>query len=219
MSIELIRMKNPDKVIRDIHDVKFTEFGNVLNIEKNYIDEIVKYVEDDLLRPEIGSEYIVNIEEMHTFPIMKKIKHDIYGEMDIECGICHGHNDTLMGLEFHQGSEVNIVVSDFILAIARKEQMKNQKIYSDQLTLFYVPKGSVVELYDKTLHYCPFSSEDNGFSCIVVLLDKTNTTIDYHPNEILVKRNKWFIAHEDNKAKIEAGNVIGLLGEALKIKV
>lgn len=219
MSIELIRMKNPDKVIQDINDVNFTRFGNVLNVEKNKVDEIIKYVDEELLRPEVGSEYIVNIEDMHAFPIMNKIKHDIYGEMDIECGICHGHNDTLMGLEFHQGSEVNIAVSDFILAIARKEQMKNQKIYNEQLSLFYVPKGSVIELYDKTLHYCPFSSENEGFSCVVVLLDKTNTAIDYQPNDMLVKRNKWFVAHEDNKAKIEAGNVIGLLGEALKIKV
>lgn len=219
MSIELIRMKNPDKVIHDIHDIKFTEFGNVLNIEKNNVDEMIKYVEEKLLRPKIGSEYLVDIEEMHTFQVVKNIKHNVYGEMNIECGICHGHNDTLMGLEFHQGSEVNIAASNFVLAIAKKEQMKNYKIDKDQLTLFYVPKGSVVELYDKTLHYCPFSSEDGGFSCIVVLLDKTNTSIDYQPNDLLVKRNKWFIAHEDNKAKVEAGNVVGLLGEALKINV
>lgn len=219
MSIETIREKNPDKIIHEIHEDVFLKFGKVIQSKQQEVNEFIKYVDDTITKPQIGSEYIVDIEEMHVFSIMDKIKHNVYGDMEIECGICHGHNDTLTGLEFHQGSEVNIAVTDFILAIARKEDMEDNKIYGEQLTLFYVPAGSIIELYDKTLHYCPFSSRESGFSCIVVLLDKTNTAIQYQPYDMLVKRNKWFIAHEDNKAKIEAKNVVGLLGEAVKIKV
>lgn len=218
MSIQTIRMLNPNHVIHDIHDAKFTKYGRIVHID-DHADELIKYVEENIKKVKAGNEYIVDIERLHKFEIVDEIKHEIYGELAIECGVCHGHNDTLMGLEFHQGSEINIAVTDFVLAVARREDMNQNKIHNDQLVLFHVPKGSVIELYGRTLHYCPFSCFKSGFSCIVILLDKTNTAIENKPNQMLVKRNKWFIAHENNKNKIEAGNIVGLLGEAIKIKV
>lgn len=54
---------------------------------------------------------------------------------------------------------------------------------------------------------------------LVILLDKTNSRITFKKGTLLTKRNKWFIAHIDNHAKINAGNVAGLLGEKLQINL
>lgn len=217
MTLEIIRKKNSHKVINEINDKGFSRYGRILHTAG--AANFVEYVTNTYEKPKKGSAYIVDIDGMHGFPVIDEIKRVVYGEMEIECGICHGHNNTLMGLEYHQGSEVNIAVTDFILALAKKEDMKENTIASERLKLFYVPAGSVIELYESTLHYCPFSCNEDGFSCVVLLLDKTNTSIPYKSGELLVKRNKWFIAHENNVDKIAAGNVAGLLGEAITINI
>lgn len=112
-----------------------------------------------------------------------------------------------------------MAITDCVLALGRKEDFQAPGIDKEALEVFYVPKGSVIELFEGTLHYCPFSADQKGFSTIVILLDKTNTPISYRKGELLTKRNKWFIAHVQNQKKIQEGNVGGLLGEPLQISL
>lgn len=216
MNFKTIQKKNPNLRIRSVNDTEFERYGRILHLDA---DPILTYTQEQSKLPESGSSYEPDIEKLHPFSIINRIKQDIYGSLPIEVGICHGHNSVLTGLEYHVGPEVNIAVTDCLLALGRKESLQNNTIQGDTLDIFYIPQGKVIELYEGTLHYCPFSADQKGFSTIVILLDKTNTSISYQPGSLITKRNKWFIAHVENTAKIEAGNVAGLLGTAIEIKL
>lgn len=213
--LETIRKKNPHVPIQHVQDEGFARYGRLCSFDAT---DIIKYTRQEYEIPVQGSTYSADMEQLHEFTLIKDITHSIYGNLPIEVGLCHGQNDTLTGLEYHMGSEVNIAITPCLLALGRVEDMENKKISAKQLEVFYIPAGTILELYETTLHYCPFSCNQNGFSTIVLLLDKTNTEIPYQRGELLTKRNKWFITHTSNMAKVEAGNVVGLVGPLLHIE-
>lgn len=209
-----LQKRNPKVCIKNVSEAAFSRYGKMMHLN---VDDLLQEAEKQYPIPVIGNTYIADIPALHPFACIAQIAHTVYGELPIEVGICHGHNTILTGLEYHIGSEVNIAITDCMLALGRKEDYKTSGIHAEALEVFYVPKGSVIELFEGTLHYCPYSADKTGFSTIVILLDKTNTPISYHKGDLLTKRNKWFIAHEQNEKKIKAGNVVGLLGEPLQI--
>lgn len=211
-----MRKKNPDMNIQNVNTAEFLRYGRILQADPQ---QIITYVKQHISIPEVGSIYESDIAELHTYDLFHDIKRNVFGELPIEIGLCHGHNTALTGLEYHIGSEVNIAVTDCLLALGRKEALNNNTIKGSSLEVFFIPQGTVLELYEGTLHYCPFSALKSGFSMLVILLDKTNSRITFKKGTLLTKRNKWFIAHIDNHAKINAGNVAGLLGEKLQINL
>ena len=88
-----------------------------------------------------------------------------------------------------------------------------------KIEAFKVPAGTVVEMYETTLHYAPCNAADGGFKCVVILPRGTNTLIDFAlvpegEDRLMTAKNKWLIAHED--AGIEdAFN--GLRGENISL--
>jgi hypothetical protein len=84
----------------------------------------------------------------------------------------------------------------------------------EKCELFYVPQGTVVELYATTLHYTPITVIDS-FKTICLLLRGTGDACSRQG--ILKKKNKWFIAHKDNIEKVQAGDYPGLKGKMIKI--
>lgn len=85
----------------------------------------------------------------------------------------------------------------------------------EKCELFYVPQGTVVELYATTLHYTPITVIDS-FKTICLLLKGTGDA--GQRRGILKKKNKWFIAHKDNVEKVQAGDYPGLKGKMIQIK-
>lgn len=83
-----------------------------------------------------------------------------------------------------------------------------------------VPAGTAVEVYATTLHYAPCTAQgENGFRCVIVLPEGTNTELDFPVDakgeeRLLTAKNKWLIAHEE--ANIE-GAFCGLKGENITI--
>lgn len=86
--------------------------------------------------------------------------------------------------------------------------------------LFFVPAGTVIEVYATTLHYAPCTAEgENGFRCVVVLPKGTNTELDFAAgvegeDRLLAAKNKWLISHEE--AGI-VGAFCGLKGENVTV--
>ena len=59
---------------------------------------------------------------------------------------------------------------------------------------------------------------DDGFGCIVALPEGTNTPLDTESKDkLLTAKNKWLLAHTENKAKIKQGAVAGITGENIFI--
>jgi len=60
---------------------------------------------------------------------------------------------------------------------------------------------------------------DNGFSCVVVLPEGTNTDLETAPKDkLLFKMNKWIICHENNMVLQDKGIYGGIRGTNFEIK-
>ena len=83
---------------------------------------------------------------------------------------------------------------------------------------FYVPAGTLIEVYATTLHFCPCQVSDAGFGCVVALPLGTNVPLDYAVSDpLLFRKNKWILAHEENQTLIDRGVVAGVYGVNYKI--
>ncbi|RGB64225.1 MULTISPECIES: DUF4867 family protein [Oscillospiraceae] len=219
MDIKELQRLNPDKKIYSIDDEAYKPYGRVLG--DVCVKDLVEYIDKNIEIPASGSKYVPSVPELEAFDCVKKIEDLVYGQMEVEAGYCAGYNDVLGGLEFHQGSEVAVTTTDTLFIVGKKQDMSDEgDIDGSKLEYFYIKRGQVVEMYSTTLHYCPVHVDDNGFFTLVILLRGTNTALD-HPsaNKLFTKKNKGFICHTSNTAKIEAGSYPGLKGDLIKINL
>lgn len=217
MNLEKLVKLNKDILIKDVEDKSFIEYGKVLS-DLDFTS-LVKYAEGNCLIPKDGNKYLASVKDIENFEVIDVIRDGVYGQLDIEAGLCAGQNTALTGLEYHQGSEVTIAVTDCVLIVGKVQHMYNNSYDACKAEAFYVNKGQAIELYGTTLHYTPCKVEKNGFMTIVVLLRGTNMPIESTDNRILTKKNKFFIAHESQEEKISSGAYPGLIGEMLNIKI
>ncbi|MBO5302810.1 MAG: DUF4867 family protein [Lachnospiraceae bacterium] len=139
--------------------------------------------------------------------------------MDIQAGRCVGHNQELNGIEYHQGSETIIALTDLLLILGKRSNMKQNHYDLSKTELFYVEKGTCIELYATTLHYTPCQVNEDGFATICILPKGTNMPVDKTDCEILTKKNKFFITHPSMTSKIEQGAKPYLSGDIVKIRI
>lgn len=217
MNLELIRNLNKDLKIRTVEDLEFNQYGKVLS-EFDF-SELIKYAEENIEIPEHGNLYSASVEKIENFQIIKKVKDCVYGTLEIEAGECTGQNTGLTGVEYHQGSEVTIAVTDCILIIGKLQDMEVNTYDSSKAEIFYLKKDQAVELYGTTLHYTPCKVNEKGFMTIVVLLKGTNSQVEKTESPILTKKNKYFITHSSQSEKIKSGAYPGLVGNVIEIKL
>ncbi len=213
--LENLKDKNPEYNIRDVHDVAFGAYG----IIHEYPSKEILHLLDDMIQvPSSGNAYQPSVAKLEALELIQKISFDVYGGLAVEAGSCAGNNTVLNGLEYHQGSETILAVKDFVLVVGKRQDMVGNMYDGTLCECFYVPKGTVVECFATTLHYTPCKVDDEGFKTVVLLPKGTNEPLEGLPKGILMRTNKWFIAHVDNTAKIEAGNYPGLTGKMIEIR-
>lgn len=121
--------------------------------------------------------------------------------------------------EWHTSSEINIAVTPLVLILGHIWDIGDGKIDSSKFKAFYLPKGTVVEVYATSLHFCPCEVSKKGFGCVVALPKDTNTNLEVEPQDkLLFRKNKWIIAHCENEALINRGVVAGITGTNYEIK-
>ena len=194
---------------------EFFPYGKILDIETKNIVEQAQKIE----MPAEGAVYVPSKEEFEKLTVMNTVKNEVYGGMPIQLGYCWGYNDTLNALEWHKCSEINIATTDLILLVGDiREIEEGNRFNSEKVKAFKLLKGEAVEIYATTLHYCPIQTSKNGFGCVVGLLKETNTELDFIcENKLIMGKNKWVIAHEDNAELISQGCIAGIYGENYKI--
>lgn len=215
MSLTEMKQCNPNIRMFDVHDDEFAPFGRVLSMDAQ---EISAYVSDKYPIPEDRSRYETDLKELHEFAISKRIQKEVFGYLPMQCGLVYGQNKILSGIEYHQGSEVNIAIQDCVLLLGNVQDIVHQHYDASKTTAFYLHQGDVIEVYATTLHYTPIQTSPAGFSTLVYLLEGTNTEISYVPGDMLTKKNKWYMTHATQKAKIELGYIAGLDGDLLQLK-
>lgn len=210
-----------DVVVHSVYDDEFKTFGRI--IECYDFSRIVEYMENNTEIPENGNVYFPSVDDMEADEVFNNLQNTFYGGMPIQIGYCNGRNTTYNGFEYHKGSEINIAVTDFMLVLGHTWQIEDNKFYVGNETVFYVPKGTAIEMYQTTLHLSPCRVCDAGFKDIVVLPKGTNTPLEVMSNDdkesvLLLQKNKWVIAHKDREPLIKQGAYAGLIGENKELK-
>lgn len=213
--LENLRNKNPEYTIHDIRDASFHPYGIV---HEYTMGDLLPLLDEMIQVPSTGNAYQPSVAALEDIELIQRISLDIYGGLAVEAGSCTGNNAVLNGLEYHQGSETILAVKDFVLIVGKRQDMVGNTYNGELCECFYVPAGTVVECFATTLHYTPCKVDDTGFKTVVLLPKGTNEPMEGLPKGILMRTNKWFIAHVDNTAKIEAGNYPGLTGKMIEIK-
>ncbi len=211
-----------DVEIKPVTDPDFASYGRVLT---GYdFSELIAYMEKETPIPESGNVYVASVPEMESIPVAQEIQKKVYGDMPIEVGYCNGRNSTWNGFEYHKGSEINVAVTDFMMILGHSWQIENNTYRFENARVFYVPKGTAIEMYQTTLHLSPCRVREEGFRGIVILPRGTNTPLtEKESNEdpetkLLLQRNKWVIAHPEREPLIKQGAYPGLLGENKELK-
>ncbi|MBE5914567.1 MAG: DUF4867 family protein [Pseudobutyrivibrio ruminis] len=212
-----------DVKIFSVFDDEFRTYGNVV---KGYdFSELTAYMEKNTDIPENGNIYVASVPEMENINIVNTIQNEIYGGMPIQVGYCNGRNSTYNGFEYHKGSEINVAVTDFMLVLGHTWLIAEDGTYKvEDARVFFVPKGTAIEMFQTTLHLSPCRISDEGFRGIVILPRGTNTPLESIPanregeNKLLLQKNKWVIAHPEREPLIKQGAFPGLIGENKELK-
>ena len=214
--IETLKKLNTGLEFYDVNEKEFSSFGRVIKgLDVSEITEAAGKIP----YPESGSSYVPGIADFEKLPIASVIQNELFGTLPTQIGYCYGHNNLLNAAEWHTSSEINIAITPIVLILGHIWDIENNTIDSSKFKAFYLPKGTVVEVYSTTLHYCPCETDKAGFGCIVGLPLGTNTELEQKVDDpLLFCKNKWLISHSDNKDLIESGAAAGVTGENFEIK-
>ena len=223
--LEELNKKN-DVPVRSVKDEDFRSYGRV--VEGADFSALIRYMEEHTVIPEGGNIYVASVPEMEALPAAAELADVAFGGMPIEIGYCNGRNTTYNGFEYHKGAEINIAVTDFMLVLGHSWDITPGLAYSvDQAEVFFVEKGTAIEMFGTTLHLSPVRTCDEGFKDIVVLPRGTNTPLTdaektardvaYMAGDtearLLLQRGKWVIAHPEREPLIRQGACPGVTGE------
>ncbi|MBO4375526.1 MAG: DUF4867 family protein [Lachnospiraceae bacterium] len=206
--------------IYSVLDPEFAPYGKVLTGYST--DSLLKALDEKTPLPE-GVEYVMSEAALEYTDIFGALQNNAYGGMPIQVGYCNGHNTKLNCLEYHRDSELNIGSTDFILLLAKADDIENGKLDTSKVKAFRAEKGQIVEVYETTLHYAPCSAKKgDGFKVTIVLPKGTNgpaPRLDAKNEEDrwMTACNKWLLAHAES-AEAKSGAYVGLTGENIDIE-
>lgn len=210
--LEQLQQANPHLQIQSVQEAAFADYGRVIALPHQA--ELMQRLTDQTSIPAQGNQYVRDAPSI----LEKSAKYDIarqfYGEQPIEVGYCNGHSDRINAFEWHNCSELNLAVTDLVLFLARRQDLTGQTIDTSRARAFFVPRGTAIEVYPTTLHFAPCQIDAQGFKCIVILTDQTNTplAIEHQADEALFQYNKWLITHAENDRMVHNGALIGVTG-------
>lgn len=206
--------------IYSVFDPEFKPYGQVVDGMEETVQEILDVLKD---APQgAGVDYVPEYEPLQELPAMVEISEHCYGGMPVQLGWCNGHNTKLNCLEYHRDSEFNLGTEDFILLLAKMDDITDGKLDTAKVKAFRAPAGTLVEVYATTLHYAPCHVDPaKGFRVLVALPQGTNTAkpeikADGGDDAQLWACNKWLLAHVES-SEAAAGAYVGLEGVNIDI--
>lgn len=201
--------------IYSVLDKEFAPYGKVL--EGYDTTALLKALDEKTPLPE-GVDYVMSCADLEYTDAFGALQNNAYGGMPIQLGYCNGHNTKLNCLEYHRDSELNIGSTDFILLLAKADDIVDGKLDTSKVMAFKAEKGQVVEVYETSLHYAPCSAKKGeGFKVVIVLPKGTNGAVPAltainEEDKWLTACNKWLLAHAES-SEAQNGAYVGLVGE------
>ena len=210
--------------VKSVFSKSFAKYGKVLT---GYdVSELLKKLEATNC-PKDAVVYEPGEPSLEALPILKEFTDGAYGGMPIQIGYCNGYNTKLNCLEYHRGSELNIPTSDIILLVATMSDIENGKLNTKKVQAFRAPAGTIVQVYETTLHYAPCCNVtadgkvSESFHVAIVLPKDTNTAkpdlkVRDAEDKLLWAKNKWLLAHPAS-GEAKQGAYVGLTGKNIDI--
>ena len=206
--------------IYSVFDPEFKPYGQIVDGMEETVQEILSVLKDAPQGPAV--DYVPEYEPLQELPAMVEISEHCYGGLPVQLGWCNGHNTRLNCLEYHRDSEFNLGTEDFILLLAKQEEIVDGVLDTAKVKAFKAPAGVLVEVYATTLHYAPCHCDpEKGFRVLVALPQGTNTDKPVIQNrttedKLLWARNKWLLANPESSEAAQGAHV-GLSGENIDI--
>ncbi|WP_082235513.1 DUF4867 family protein [Halobacillus massiliensis] len=210
--IEKLQAINDSLKVHDVKDSSFIRYGRVL--EDFPVDKFEEKM-DTIPVPEKGNQYLPSAAELENQELKTLIERKYYGGMSCQIGYCNGNNSNLGGLEYHKGSEINVAVTDLVLLLGHLNEVEQKTFDTKFLKAFYIPKGTAIEIYQTTLHLAPCKVTSDGFKCVVILPEGTNSPLneeEKREDSLLYMKNKWLLAHEEHLRFVSSGAHVGIKG-------
>ena len=161
--------------IYSVTDPEFRPYGR---LPEGYGDDMAELLSamEAIPLPASGVSYEPGIASLEACAVFDALRDRAYGGMPVQLGMCWGRNTKLNCLEYHRDSEINIGSSDFILLLARQDEIENGLLDTAKVKAFRVPAGVPLEVYATTMHYAPCHTDPAaGFRVAVALPKGTNT--------------------------------------------
>jgi hypothetical protein len=207
--------------IESVQSESFSRYGRVLTGCEAACAAVVKALNEQTPLP-AGVGYVPEEPALQSLPEAEAFGNVLYGGQPVQFGWCSGHNTKLNCLEYHRDSEFNLGTEDFILLLAKQDEIRNGRLDTAKVRAFRVPAGALVEVYATTLHYAPCHTDaGKGFRVMVALPKGTNTEKPAGPlagadAAFLWARNKWLLAHAES-AEAAQGATVALTGVNLDL--
>jgi len=205
--------------IYSVMDPEFKAYGKVL--EGYDTTELVDALDKKTPLPE-GVDYVMSEANLEYTKLFGQLQNNAYGGMPIQLGYCNGHNTKLNCLEYHRDSELNIGSTDFILLLAKMDDIVDGKLDTSKVKAFLAKKGQVIEVFETSLHYAPCSAKKGeGFKVVIVLPKGTNGSVPAltpvnEEDRWMTACNKWLLAHAE-ASEASQGAYVGLVGDNIDI--
>jgi len=241
--LDVLNRRNPHLHLASVFSEGFDEYGRIVSVEqeqKAAADEL--FMEAYRLSNASGGDmsagalYTADFPELHHLDGFSWVQQYCFGGLPMEAGCCWGVNQLMNGMEYHKSSELLGAVTDLVLFLGKRSEMTKTGWESQNLRAFYVPGGSLVELYSTTLHLAPVSIDGKPFYAVIMLPEGTNTElsggvgsnvsaesamsdhtagadVDQH---FLYMQNKWMLAHPDSSAA-RKGAPVGITGPNVEL--
>ena len=206
--------------IYSVYDPEFKPYGQIVTGMEDTVAEILITLKDAPCGDAV--DYVPTWEPLQKLSAAEEVSLHCFGGMPVQLGWCNGHNTKLNCLEYHRDSEFNLGTEDFILLVAKQDEIVDGKLDTSKVKAFRAPAGVMVECYATTLHYAPCHTDSaKGFRVLIALPKGTNTekpaiTAKTAEDKLLWACNKWLLAHAETSEAAQGAH-IGLVGENIDI--
>lgn len=129
--------------IYSVNDPEFKPYGRVVTGLEAAKAEILQALATTPL-PE-ATDYVAEEPVLQGLPAMVEVSEHLFGGMPVQLGWCNGHNTKLNCLEYHRDSEFNLGTEDFILLLAKMDDITDGKLDTAKVKAFRAPAGTLVE--------------------------------------------------------------------------
>ena len=126
--------------IYSVNDKEFAAYGKV---HTGYdVSDLLSALDKSTPLPDAVG-YVPSEAALENTKLFGLLQNNAYGGMPVQLGWCNGHNTKLNCLEYHRDSEFNIGLYDFVLLVAKEDDIVDGKLDTSKVMAFKAKAGAV----------------------------------------------------------------------------